>query len=281
MSGVTQESGRTLDGALLGFGIVVVLAFPLLVSWGRGLSFTVDDYDFLATRTGGSAFDLFKTHNAHWVTLPAATYRLLWWLVGVRSYLPYQLLLIGLHLVAAALLLVVMRPAGVSPWIATIAATVFVLLGAGAENIVIAFQITFVGSLVFGLAHLLLDRQRPQVCEAGRQRMPIGYVPVRDVEADCADRADLDSEGQAGDGCISEMHDEQHRECGKEQRGNEETAEHKEQIDAEKAAGHDSLVLPRREGENGVRGHDEDDREPSYPVERRGGDRVTVLLACR
>ena len=32
----------------------------------------------------------------------------------------------------------------------------FVFFGSGAENILVAFQITFVGSLVFGLAQLLL-----------------------------------------------------------------------------------------------------------------------------
>ena len=49
-----------------------------------------------------------------------------------------------------------MRRAGVRPWIATLTAAVFVFFGAGAENILIAFQITFVGSFVFGLAQLLL-----------------------------------------------------------------------------------------------------------------------------
>ena len=39
------------------------------------------------------------------------------------------------------------------PWIATLVAAVFVFFGAGAENILVAFQITFVGSLVFGLTN--------------------------------------------------------------------------------------------------------------------------------
>jgi hypothetical protein len=39
---------------------------------------------------------------------------------------------------------------------ATLVAGTFVVFGAGAENIVVAFQITFVGALVFGLTQLLL-----------------------------------------------------------------------------------------------------------------------------
>jgi hypothetical protein len=50
----------------------------------------------------------------------------------------------------------VMRRCHVNPWIATAAASVFVLFGAGEENIVWAFQVGFTGSLVFGLAQLLV-----------------------------------------------------------------------------------------------------------------------------
>jgi hypothetical protein len=55
-----------------------------------------------------------------------------------------------------------MRRSGVNPWIATAAAATFVLFGPGEENIIWGFQITFAGSLVFGLAQLLLaDHEGP------------------------------------------------------------------------------------------------------------------------
>src|SRR5204863_5477275 len=59
-------------------------------------------------------------------------------------------------LAVVALLRIVMRRAGVRPWLATFIAFVFVFFGSGAENILIAFQITFVGSLMFGLVQLVL-----------------------------------------------------------------------------------------------------------------------------
>ena len=142
--------------ALLTFGTVEVLSIPLLAYWGRSWWFWADDWDFLAARTGGNAGDLFRGHYQHWTTVPVLAYRGLWFVFGLHSYLPYQLLVIVGHIVAAALLRVVMRRAGVRPWIATLTALVFVFFGAGAENILIAFQITFVGSLVFGLVQLLL-----------------------------------------------------------------------------------------------------------------------------
>src|SRR4029077_2625645 len=118
--------------------------------------FWADDWDFLAARTGGNLGDLFRPHYQHWTTLPILAYRLLWTIFGIRHYVPYQLLVIALHLVAALLLRTVMQRAGVRPWLATLIAGAFVFFGSGAENILIAFQITFVGSLVFGLAQLLL-----------------------------------------------------------------------------------------------------------------------------
>jgi hypothetical protein len=158
---VAIETGRTSgrDGsraALVVFVVYALAMVPLLVHWGDKWWFWADDWDFLATRTGGNVGDLFRAHYQHWVTLPVLAYRLLWVLFGIRTYVPYQLLVIALHLTAAGLLRAVMRRAGVRPWMATLVAGVFVLFGAGAENIVVAFQITFVGALVFGLAQLLL-----------------------------------------------------------------------------------------------------------------------------
>jgi hypothetical protein len=74
----------------------------------------------------------------------------------MHSYVPYQALVVILHLTAVALLWLVTCRAGVRPWVATIIAPVLVFFGAGAENILVAFQIAFVGAFVFGLAQLLL-----------------------------------------------------------------------------------------------------------------------------
>jgi hypothetical protein len=79
----------------------------------------------------------------------------LWAIVGLRSYLPYAAVTIGLHLTAAALLLVIMRRSGVRPWTSALAASVFVLFGAGAQDLLWAFQVTFTGALVLGLTQLL------------------------------------------------------------------------------------------------------------------------------
>ena len=145
-----------VDLAAAAFAAGAVIALPLWLVLGRHSWFAQDEWDFLAARKAGDLGDLFRGHNVHWVTLPVLVYRFLYWTFGLRSYLPYRLVVVVLHLVAATLLLIVMRRAAVRPWIATAAATLFVFLGSGWQNIVQPFQICFTGALAFGLVHLLL-----------------------------------------------------------------------------------------------------------------------------
>jgi hypothetical protein len=149
-----EQSGRVALWLFVAF--LAVAAWALLFHLGRYFWFNGDEWDFLASRTAGNLGDLFRAHNEHPSFLPVLVYRAMWQLFGLRSYRPYQVPVIALHLTAAGLLRVVMRRAGVNPWIATAAAASFVLFGPGEENIIWAFQIGFTGSLVFGLSHLLL-----------------------------------------------------------------------------------------------------------------------------
>jgi hypothetical protein len=147
---------RNSRAPLVVFGVVEVFALAWWLDVGRARWFYIDEWDFLAGRTAGSAHDLLRPHNGHWTTLPVLVYRGLFNLFGLWTYLPYRVVIVVLYLVAAALLLVVMRRAGVHPWIATAAASFFALFGAGWENIILPFQIAFTGALVFGLAALLV-----------------------------------------------------------------------------------------------------------------------------
>lgn len=138
------------------FGVVVVVALPVILHTNREQWFFFDEWDFLADRSLTDPGDLLRPHNEHWSTIPIILYRLVWQAVGLDHYWPYQMLTIGAHLTTAILLRVVMRRAGVDPWIATAAATLFAFFGSGRQNIGWGFQIGFTGTLAFGLAHLLL-----------------------------------------------------------------------------------------------------------------------------
>ena len=135
--------------------LVEVAGLCVYIVAARKIWFYRDDWDFLAGRRL-TVHDLLRQHGGHLVALPLVAFRVMYYVIGLRSYLPYQLLPIVLHLTAAALLRVIMRRAGVNPWIATVAASLFVFFGAGSQDVIWAFQITFSGPLVFGLAQLLI-----------------------------------------------------------------------------------------------------------------------------
>lgn len=152
------EAGRFGDRfATWVFAGCVGVAAPLvLFRLGNYRWFFSDDWSFLASGRLGSAKDLFQPHNAHWMTIPFIVYRLLWHVVGLKSYLPYQAVALAIHVSVVVLLRSVVLRVGARPWIATAAAGAFLLFGPGSDNIVWAFQIGFTGSLVLGLAQLLL-----------------------------------------------------------------------------------------------------------------------------
>ena len=151
---VRTRFGRRLP--VIAFAALAAGAFGMYLSLGRHGWFFLDEWDFLTSRSAGNVGALLRPHNQHWVTLPILAWRALWQVFGARSYLPYEALSVLMHVVVAALLRVVMRRAGVAPWVATIAAGAFLFFGTGAQNIMSGFQIAFTGALALGLVQLLL-----------------------------------------------------------------------------------------------------------------------------
>lgn len=155
---VSQPEGREQRSARVAaivFAVGVAVAFPTLLYLGSDRWFRGDEWGLLAGRSL-NLDDLFSPQNGHWLTLPTLSYHLIYRIVGLHSYLPYMSVVIALHLTLATLLRVVMRRAGVGPWVATVVAFVFVLFGAGHENVYTGMQVSLVGSMVYGFAHLLL-----------------------------------------------------------------------------------------------------------------------------
>jgi hypothetical protein len=141
--------------ALVVYGLVVVTAFICYVVLARRLWFYRDDFEFLAGREL-TLHDLLRPHGGHMTALHLLVYRLMFAVIGLRSYLPYQLLSIGLHLTVATLSLVVMRKARVNDWIAVAAASLFVFFGSGGQDIIWGFQIEFSGAVALGMTQMLL-----------------------------------------------------------------------------------------------------------------------------
>ena len=91
----------------------VALAVPLvIVVLGRHWWFYWDEWGFLSERDV-SVDGLFQPHNhSHLTALPVLVYRGLWNVVGARSYRPYQVPVLLLHLGIVSVLYALMRRSG-------------------------------------------------------------------------------------------------------------------------------------------------------------------------
>lgn len=147
--------------ARLGRPIVIVhavtlaLAFGVWAYWDRNLWFFGDEWDFL-TRRGlhGATFSIWTPHNEHWSVLPILLWRAIFSLEHLSTYWAYLVPVLLAHVVVVHLLWRRCLKDGADQWVASALALLFALYGTGAENLAWAFQIGFVGSLMFGLLAL-------------------------------------------------------------------------------------------------------------------------------
>lgn len=150
------------------------IAFGALLFATRNLDFYYDEWSFLESAHGWTLRSYFVPHNEHWSTIPMLIYKTLLLLHGAHSYMPFMAALLLMHVSAAFLLfLVVRRRSG--DLLGLIAGTIQLFLGRGAEDIIWAFQIGFLGSVVFGLLALHLLGKRPA---ANRPRAAAGSAAL-------------------------------------------------------------------------------------------------------
>ena len=161
-------------------GVAAIGAVMYVVNGRKVWFFGVfgDEWDFLAGRQL-TVPDLLQRHGDHLVALPALLFRVLYPLFGLHSYLPYQLLGDRLAHRRAALCASSCAGRGCRAVDRDAAAGLFVLFGAGSQDVLIAFQITFSGALVLGLGQLLftdhdgpVDRRDWLALLAGSARWP-------------------------------------------------------------------------------------------------------------
>jgi hypothetical protein len=142
---------RVTPGAVHALSLLV--GFVVLLVVNRHQWFTGDDWEFITNRGVFHARrGLLEPHNEHWSTVPILLFRFVLTVFGTRSYLPFLLPVLVAHLVVAHLLWRLLLRMQIAPWLATALAGSFVVIGAGAENLLWAFQVGFVASVTFGLA---------------------------------------------------------------------------------------------------------------------------------
>jgi hypothetical protein len=127
-----------------------------LILWlTRTYTFYFDEWDFILSFPDWDFGSYFQPHNEHLVLIPRLAYAGLFVTAGLRTYLPYMAALLFLHAANALLLFEIVRRRQ-GDLIGLAGAALLLLIGAGWEDLLWAFQIAFVGAVTCGLACLLV-----------------------------------------------------------------------------------------------------------------------------
>jgi hypothetical protein len=142
--------------------MLAALFFSAAILWlTRGYTFYFDEWEFIISSPDWTWATLLQPHNEHPVMITRAIYAALLATVGLRSYLPYMAVVLALHAASVVLLFEVVRRRS-GDLVALSAAALLVVLGAGWEDLLWAFQMQFIGSVACGLGMFLalLGRRR-------------------------------------------------------------------------------------------------------------------------
>jgi hypothetical protein len=153
------SSVRIPRAALIVAGASAVTVAALL--WlSRNYSFYFDEWTFILTAPDWTWTTYLEPHNEHPSILFRLVYAALLGTVGLRSYVPYMAVLLVLHAANVMLLyFVVRRRAGDA--VAVGAALLLMVLGAGWENLLWAFQMAWLASVASGLSMILALQGSP------------------------------------------------------------------------------------------------------------------------
>jgi hypothetical protein len=138
--------------------VLMALASVVIYRKGLGTTFFFDEWSWVIDRRPWRV-DIFLTpYNGNLHLLPVTVFKILFVTVGLGQYWVYRLVLLGFHLACVALLFTYARRR-VGDALAVIAATSILFLGTAWHDLLVPFQIGFLGSVAGGLAMLVaLDR---------------------------------------------------------------------------------------------------------------------------
>lgn len=139
--------------------ILLLLDAVLLLYMGKGLTFFYDEWDFVQHDYGGGVHALLASHGGNISVFPVVAYKVLFHVAGLNHYFVFRLAVILLHLLACGLIFI-LASRRVARVPALLAMSLILFLGAAWEDLLWAFQIGYMLSIVGGLAAwVLLERE--------------------------------------------------------------------------------------------------------------------------
>lgn len=154
---MNARATRNAPQLLLLAALIVAAVVTLVLV--RHLTFFADSWEFLMNRRHFTSHAILEPHNEHIVVIPVLITQLFLRVFGMTSAMPeFVLLTIGLLATAALVFEYVRRRIG--PWPGLFAAALILFLGPAFEVLLWTFEISYVGSMVFGLLMLLALEER-------------------------------------------------------------------------------------------------------------------------
>ncbi len=154
-------SSVRIPHATLIVGLAAALTAAALLWLARTYNFYFDEWTFILTAPDWTWVTYLQPHNEHPSILFRLLYAALLNTVGMRSYVPYMAVLLVLHAANVVLLFLVVRRRGAGDAVALGSAALLMVLGAGWENLLWAFQMAWLASVACGLGMLLALQARP------------------------------------------------------------------------------------------------------------------------
>jgi len=139
--------------------VLIVVALPILIWFGRDMTFYHDEYAFILQRDL-SLDGLLKPHNEHLSATLVVLYRVLIETIGTGSYWPFLAVTFALHVVVSVIVYVVVRREAGAAW-ALGAMAVVLVLGSGGDDILWAFQSATVGAVAAGMVAVVIAPRHP------------------------------------------------------------------------------------------------------------------------
>jgi hypothetical protein len=160
-----RSSGLRAHAPEIAFAALLVLGVALVMVETRGMSFFLDDWDFVLNRRGLSPHVLLTPHGPHLVLIPILVYKAILQIFGAGTYVPFRLLAAFDLVVLAAALEWVCRSLW-GRWWGLAPVLLLVTLGPGGITTLWSFQVGFLPSVAAGLVALMYAGREGRAADA-------------------------------------------------------------------------------------------------------------------
>lgn len=145
---------RRVNPAIALFVGAAAASSVLLIVWQSHLTFLIDEWDLLIHRDGFTPHSLLDQHANHLVLGPVLIFKAIQNTFGMDSQLPYAIAAVILFIASASMLFVYLR-LRLGDWVALAAVLPVLVMGTAYEDLLGSFQMSYTGSLAFGIGALL------------------------------------------------------------------------------------------------------------------------------